>query len=145
MPARYRGKDSINPPIRWSGVPPNARELVLVAEDVDVPLRGPLVHTILYAMPTSKKGIEAGEIPKLEPRGRDRIPGASLGKAAGMGPGWLAVTPIPGHGAHRYIFQIFALDEPLPLQRDPLSKKALLDLMSGHVIARGSTFGLAEA
>ena len=62
-----------------------------------------------------------------------------------MGPGWLAVTPIPGHGPHRYIFQVFALDEPLPLQREPLSKKALLDLMAGHVIARGTMFGLAEA
>ncbi len=144
MPARYRGLEGINPPLRWSNVPANARELVLIVEDADVPLRAPLVHTILYAIPPSKGGIEAGDIPKVHRGAPERIAGASLGRGS-VGLGWLPVTPIPGHGPHRYVFQLFALDDSLPLQHKPLSKKQLLEMMAGHVIARGITIGLAEA
>ena len=145
MPAAYRGIDGTNPPIRWTNVPPEAQELVLVAEDVDVPMTAPLVHAILYAMLPSKAGIEAGDIPKLRRGGLDRIPGASLGKGAGFGPGWVPVTPIPSHGPHRYVFQVFALDARLPPFAKPPSKRALVDAMAGHVIARGATIGTAEA
>ncbi len=144
MPSRYRGLQGINPPIRWSNVPPGAHELVMVVEDVDVPLCAPLVHTILYAMVPSKGGIEAGDIPEVHRGAPDRIAGASLGKGS-VGLGWLPVTPIPGHGPHRYVFQLFALDEAVPLQHKPLAKKQLLDMMAGHVIARGVMVGLAEA
>lgn len=144
MPSRYRGMDGTNPPLRWSNVPANARELVLIVEDVDVPLAAPLVHSILYAMAPSKSSIEAGDIPKVHRGAPERIAGASLGKGS-VALGWLPVTPIPGHGPHRYVFQLFALDETLPLQHKPLSKKQLLHLMAGHVIARGVTVGLAEA
>lgn len=145
MPAAYRGTSGVNPPIRWTNVPTDAREFVLIAEDVDAPMRAPLVHTILYAMVPTKTGVDAGEIPKMRPTGNDRIPGASLGKSAGLGPGWLPVTPIPGHGPHRYVFQVFALDARLPLFAKPPSKRDLLHAMAGHVIARGATIGTAEA
>ncbi len=144
MPARYRGVDGINPPLRWSNVPSNARDLVLIVEDVDVPLPAPLVHTILYEMSPTKRGMDAGDIPNVQPRNPERIAGASLGKGS-AGRGWLPVTPIPGHGPHRYVFQLFALDEKPPLHKKTLSKKELLATMAGHVIARGVTIGLAEA
>ena len=145
MPAAYRGIDGTNPPIRWTNVPPATKELVLITEDVDVPMRTPLVHAMLYAMLPSKTGVDAGDIPKLRRGALDRVPGASLGKGAGFGPGWVPVTPIPGHGPHRYVFQVFALDSKLPLFAKPPSKPALLDAMAGHVIARGATVGTAEA
>ncbi len=144
MPARYRGFDGINPPLRWTNLPPGARDLVLIVEDADVPSRAPLVHSILYEMSPTKNGIEAGDIPKVHRGAPDRISGASLGKGP-VGLGWLPVTPIPGHGPHRYVFQLFALDEKLPLQHKTLSKKDLLAMMAGHVVARGVTIGLAEA
>ena len=145
MPAAYRGMEGINPPIRWSNVPPEAQELVLIVEDVDVPMRAPLVHAMLYAMLPTKPGIEAGDLPKLGRGVPDRIAGASLGKGAGLGPGWVPVTPIPGHGPHRYVFQTFALDTKLPLFSSTPSKRELLDAMAGHVIARGATVGTAES
>lgn len=145
MPAAYRGTSGVNPPIRWSNLPPETREVVMIVEDVDVPMTAPLVHAILYAMLPTKNGIGAGDIPKLRRGNFDRIPGASLGKGAGFGPGWVPVTPIPGHGPHRYVFQVFALDTKLPLVAKPPSKKALLEAMAGHVIARGATVGTAEA
>jgi len=47
--------------------------------------------------------------------------------------------------AHRYVFQVFALDRALEPFAKPPSKHRLLAAMAGHVIARGATVGLAEA
>ncbi len=144
MPAAYRGKDALFPPLRWSNVPCGTRELVLVAEDVDVPFPQPLVHAIVYGISPERTSLAAGEIPSPK-LGRAANAGElKLGKAAGIAPGYLPPTPIPGHGPHRYVYQLFALDEQLPAFAKPPSKKDLLHAMAGHVLARGATIGLAE-
>jgi Raf kinase inhibitor-like YbhB/YbcL family protein len=145
MPARYRGKDAVLPPLRWTGVPADARQLVLVAEDVDVPFAAPLVHAIAYGLSPQKAAFAAGEIPKAGPRTPPDLPDAWLGKAMGTFAGYLAPTPIPGHGPHRYVYQIFALDTELARFASPPSKRALLAAMAGHVLARGAVVGVAEA
>lgn len=145
MPGAYRGKDGVFPPLAWSNVPPGTRELVLIVEDVDVPLPVPVVHAIAYGIAPDKGGFEAAEIPNLRLRNSDRIPGASLGKAAGLAPGYAPPTPIPGHGPHRYVYQLFALDARLPRFAKPPRKRELLAAMAGHTIARGALVGLAEA
>ncbi len=145
MPSAYRGWRGVFPPLDWSNVPAQAKELVLIVEDVDVPFPVPLVHALAYGITPSKTGFAAGEIPKLTLGGPARIQGAELGNGAGVAPGFVPVTPIPGHGPHRYVFQLFALDTVLPRFDNPPSKEALLGSMAGHVIARGATVGLAEA
>ena len=145
MPAAYRGTKSLSPPLQWSGVPAGTQELVLVAEDVDVPFPQPLVHAIVYAMSRDATGLAAGEIPAPAFWGTGVLPDFKLGKAAGVAPGYLPVTPIPGHGPHRYVYQLFALDARLPAFSKPPSKKEIVRAMAGHVIARGATIGLAEA
>jgi phosphatidylethanolamine-binding protein (PEBP) family uncharacterized protein len=146
MPRAYRGTHALLPPLRWSGLPAGTEELVLIVEDADVPFPAPLVHAIAYAMTPAKDGLAAGEIPTIG-RGKiaQRLSGISLGKAAGFAPGYLPVTPIPGHGPHRYVYQLFALDRRLPLLARPPLRRELLPLMVGRVLARGSTIGLAEA
>jgi Raf kinase inhibitor-like YbhB/YbcL family protein len=145
LPQRYRGFGGIFPPLEWSGVPPEAKELVLIVEDVDVPLPAPLVHAIAYAIPATKRSFAAGDIPKLGVGTSPSAPGALLGKSAGIAAGFVPVTPIPGHGPHRYVFQVFALDVNLTPFAHPPTKKELVAAMAGHVIARGATVGLAEA
>ena len=145
MPAAYRGPHSLSPPLHWSNVPAAAQELVLIAEDVDVPFPQPLVHAIVYGMPPEQTALEAGAIPAAKPGGATTAGSLSFGKAAGFAPGYLAVTPIPGHGPHRYVYQLFALDTRLPAFTRPPTKRRLLAALAGHVIARGVTIGLAEA
>ena len=145
MPAAYRGTKSLSPPLQWSNVPEGTRELVLVAEDVDVPFPQPLVHTIVYGMTPDRTSLAAGEIPGPKLGGAGEAAGLKFGKAAGVAPGYLPVTPIPGHGPHRYVYQLFALDMRLPAFSKPPSKKEIVDAMAGHVIARGATIGIAEA
>ncbi|HYB38817.1 MAG TPA: hypothetical protein VEF72_25885 [Mycobacterium sp.] len=46
---------------------------------------------------------------------------------------------MPGHGPHRYRFQAFAMDAPIPDR--VTTAKALLATMPGHVLARGVLTG----
>jgi phosphatidylethanolamine-binding protein (PEBP) family uncharacterized protein len=137
MPVSSAGKgvgDNASPPLRWTGVPPAARQLVLIIDDVDVPLPRPLLHTVAVIEP-GVRDVDAGA---LQPgiSGIRFIPGdlRNLGYA---GP-----RPISGHGPHRYRFHVLALDEPI---EDHITKaKALLKQMAGHVMARGVLTGTYE-
>jgi hypothetical protein len=51
--------------------------------------------------------------------------------------------PPEGHGPHRYIFTLYALDSKLEL-KPGLSKKELLDAIDGHVLAETTLTGTYE-
>jgi Raf kinase inhibitor-like YbhB/YbcL family protein len=137
MPAASAGKgvgDNMSPPLRWTGLPSETRQVVLIIDDVDVPLPRPLLHTIAVIDPTLDD-VAAGS---LRPGATGmRFIRADLGQLGYAGP-----RPIPGHGPHHYRFQVFAIDQTIP---DSVSKaKALLAAMSGHVLARGLLTGTYE-
>lgn len=134
MPTTSAGKgvgDNTSPQLSWSGIPPHTRQVVLIIDDVDVPLPRPLLHTVAVIEP-SVRNVEAGElVPGTT--GLRFVPG-SLGHRGYAGP-----RPIPGHGPHRYRFLVFALDEPIA---DSVTKvKVLLQQMAGHLLARGVLTG----
>ena len=55
MPASSAGKgvgDNVSPQLRWTGLPPETRHVVLIIDDIDVPLPRPLLHTIAVIEPT---------------------------------------------------------------------------------------------
>jgi hypothetical protein len=137
MPSSSGGKgvgDNTSPQLRWDGLPPQTRQLVLIIDDVDVPLPRPLLHTIAVIEPT----VEAVAVGSLRPGTAGiRFIRADLGHRGYAGP-----RPIPGHGPHHYRFHLFALDEPIA---DSVSTaKALLAAMAGHVLARGMLTGTYE-
>jgi phosphatidylethanolamine-binding protein (PEBP) family uncharacterized protein len=145
MPSAYRGKDGVFPPISWSDLPPATASVVLIVEDVDVPLPQPAVHAIAYGIEPAMTGFAADGIPKVRFGGFEHAEGAWLGLAFGLAPGYAPPTPIPGHGPHRYVYEVFALDVALRRFDRPPSKARLLAAMAGHVLARGAVVGLAEA
>jgi Raf kinase inhibitor-like YbhB/YbcL family protein len=141
MPKRHAGKrigDNISPELEWSAPPAGTVELVLVVQDPDVPFPQPAVH-----------GLTAGINPALEHLPENAIsadsavPDIRHGKAILGLRGWVGPTPIPSHGAHAYVFQMFALDRRLDLP-DSFSLKQALGMMSGHVIGRARLDGSYE-
>lgn len=59
LPTRYRSEgDDISPPLAWSGVPAEAAELVVVAEDPDNE-EGLFTHWLVYGIPPT-----VGELPE---------------------------------------------------------------------------------
>ena len=137
MPQSSAGKGvgaDTSPALRWAGVPPETRQLVLLMDDVDVPLPRPLFHTIAVIEPTVDS-VAAGA---LQPGTAGiRFVRADLGNRGYAGP-----RPIPGHGPHRYRFHVFAIDTPIA--DDIARAKALLTAMAGHVLARGTLTGTYE-
>jgi phosphatidylethanolamine-binding protein (PEBP) family uncharacterized protein len=137
LPATSAGKgvgEDRSPQLSWNGIPPQTQQMVLIIDDVDVPLPRPLLHTVAVIGP-GVRSVDAGEL-KPGTEGLRFIPG-SLGHRGYAGP-----RPIPGHGPHRYRFLLFALDEPVA--ESATKAKALRKQMAGHVLARGVLTGTYE-
>ena len=135
IPQKHAGKgvgDNVSPALRWTGVPAQARQLVLIMDDPDVPMPKPLMHTIAVIEP-ELGGLGEGEL-------KPGTTGVRLIKA--FGDTYLGPRPIPGHGPHHYRFLVFALDQRVP--DGVADHAALLSAIAGHVLARGVLTGTYE-
>ena len=108
MPASSAGKgvgDNISPPLHWTGLPPEAKQVVLIIDDVDVPLPRPLLHTIVV--------IEPG------------VDGVAEGA---LRPGSAGMRFIPGGFGHLgYVTKIFLTAVAVALTAMPIAPAAQAD------------------
>ena len=129
------GKDT-SPPLAWSGVPANAKSLVLIVDDPDAPdpaaPRMTWVHWVLYNIPSTATGLPQAAAHGALPPGT--LDGLNDWKRTGYG------GPCPPIGRHRYFHKVYALDTLLPDLKKP-SKAELEQAMKGHVIAEGQIIG----
>jgi Raf kinase inhibitor-like YbhB/YbcL family protein len=135
IPQKHAGKgvgDNVSPALQWTGVPADTKQLVLIMDDLDVPMPKPLMHTIAVIEP-DVGGLAEGEL-------KPGTTGVRLVKA--FGATYVGPRPIPGHGPHHYRFLVFALDQKIP--HSVADRKALLAAMAGHVVARGGLTGSYE-
>jgi phosphatidylethanolamine-binding protein (PEBP) family uncharacterized protein len=135
IPQKHAGKgvgDNVSPALQWTGAPADTKQLVLIMDDLDVPMPKPLMHTIAVLEP-HLGGLGEGEL-------KPGTTGVRLIKA--FGDTYVGPTPIPGHGPHHYRFVLLALDERVP--DGVADKKALLSAIAGHVVARGTLTGTYE-
>jgi Raf kinase inhibitor-like YbhB/YbcL family protein len=140
IPARYTADgEKLSPPLRWTGVPEGAAGVVLVIEDPDAPAPTPLVHTLAWALQGHDAELAEGALKSPGSEGE----AISLGRNSFFGASYLPPDPPPGHGPHRYCFQLFALDRAPELSGAPV-RTELVHAMKGHVIARGLLVGAYE-
>jgi Raf kinase inhibitor-like YbhB/YbcL family protein len=139
LPARCT-KDGrgLSPALSWQGVAIDTAALALLVEDADSPTPQPLVHAIVYGLNPYDAELKEGAI-AADVADEQWI----LGRNSLLGPGWLPPDPPPGHGPHRYAFQLYALDQTLLLTMRP-GRGELLQEMQGHVIAKGCLLGIYE-
>ncbi len=140
MPIRFTADGAeLSPPLQWSGLPDGAASLALLVEDVDAPFPRPLVHLLLHALPPTLNGLAEGAVPTRMAQSRMFSAGRnSFGRR-----GWLPPSPVPGHGAHRYVFQLFALSEQFGPRRVP-GRGALLVAMRRSLLGYGRLIGHYE-
>jgi Raf kinase inhibitor-like YbhB/YbcL family protein len=106
IPARYTADgEGVSPPLQWSGIPSGAASLVLVVEDADAPTSEPLVHAILVDIPPGDGSMQEAALQSPGHDGND----VHAGRNSYLRAGWIPPDPPPGHGQHRYAFQLFAL------------------------------------
>jgi Raf kinase inhibitor-like YbhB/YbcL family protein len=133
--------EKISPPLRWTGVPPAARTLVLLVEDPDAKEPKPFVHWVLYNMADTRTELPpaVAGLPKLT-----QLEGALQGRGSHGHTGYVGPHPPKADPPHHYHFQLFALDTTLTL--DPNASRAkVLDAMKGHVVAAGELVGTFKA
>jgi Raf kinase inhibitor-like YbhB/YbcL family protein len=122
--------DGDSPQLAWSGVPTDAKELVLTVDD---PKAGHYVHWTVLGIPPTVMGTSEDE----DPDG-----GEDAENSAGDD-GWTPPCPPEGDGTHEYEFAIYAVDAPLGLP-DDASHDDLRAALEDHALARGvlkGTFG----
>lgn len=141
IPIAHAGKglgDGVSPPLRWSNLPPDTAELVLIVEDPDAPLPTPSVHLIATGVPPDANGLPAGAL-----NATSHSEGLQLHHGRLKRKGYFGPLPPPGHGSHRYVFQLFALVQPVETS-ETLNRKTFLEAIEGKVVARGRLTGLFE-
>lgn len=138
MPVRCAGKgvgDNTSPALSWTGVPAQAVELVLIMEDPSAPLPRPFVHMVVTGIPPDRAGFAEGELAAGNL-------GIAFGRSSIGSKGYEGPRPVPGHGPHSYVFQLFALDRPLGLSEP--RRKAVLAAAQRAVVGRARLDGLYE-
>lgn len=123
------------PGIEWIDLPDGTRSIVLLVEDADIPFAVPVTHLIVHSIDPAATGIETGAV-KAFMAGPSSA-GWSCGRNFLGAVGWTPPAPPPGHGMHRYAFQVFALDNE-PVFRHPPRRGRLMRTIRRHILAQGS-------
>jgi len=118
--------DDAAPPLAWANPPQGTRSFALVMDDPDAP-RGVFTHWLVYDIPATARSLG-------DDHGAKTLPN-SFG-----GPGYGGPCPPPGHGAHRYVFTLHALDVPA-LDVHGHTRDALERALRGHTIATARLTG----
>jgi Raf kinase inhibitor-like YbhB/YbcL family protein len=130
IPAKYScdTDNPPNPPLAFSGVPKNAKSLVLIVEDIDIPTSmmpaGVFDHWIVVDISPDSKGFKEGE-------GAQGVNG--MGK-----PGYIG--PCPPDREHRYVFTLYALDTKLG-DAKVTNRKEFEASMKSHIIEKAEYLG----
>ena len=138
IPKKYTGEGAdVSPPLAWSNIPKDTKELALICDDPDAPTSEPWVHWVIYKIPANATGLPEG-LP------REKTLKTPAGAAQGVNSfdkvGYGGPMPPKGHGTHHYHFKLYALDQPVASPAG-VDKKKLLAEIREHELGRGELVG----
>ena len=135
MPMRLTQEGpNLSPALVFSGVPPQARSLVLIADDPDAPdpaaPKRVWLHWLVVNIDPAAQAFSEGH---------DTCPPDALAAVNDSGVrGWSG--PRPPIGRHRYFFRLYALDTVLTLPEN-FTRAQAEAAMQGHILEEASTMG----
>ena len=129
-----------SPRLNWTPVS-TARSYAVLVEDPDAPTAKPFVHWLAWniardthELPGDIRVDVASQIPPGMRQGSN-----DLGEI-----GWFGPRPPVGDSAHRYHFQVLALDTMIDLP-EGATREELLAQIDGHVLAKGELVATSQA
>ncbi len=61
IPRKYTGEgEDVSPPLEWTGLPAETREVALICDDPDAPMPEPFVHWVVYKISANGAGFPEG-------------------------------------------------------------------------------------
>ena len=135
------GGEDLSPQLSWSGFPDATRSFAITCYDPDAPTQSGFWHWAVANIPATVTELPAGAGSVEHP---DLPPGAvTLPNDAGM-LGYVGAAPPAGHGPHRYIFTVHAVDVD-HLDVDAGSTPAFLGFnLFSHTLARAMIIATFE-
>ena len=130
IPQRHTNDgENVSPPLQWSKVPPETKQLVLICHDPDAPLPLGFTHWTLYNIPPDVTEIAEGEGNKY-----------TEGLNTSGSNGYTGPAPPKGHGVHHYYFWLYALNQPIVF-KPGLNREELLSAIADSVTAQARLVG----
>jgi Raf kinase inhibitor-like YbhB/YbcL family protein len=137
LPAKYTADGpGISPPIAWHLIPADAESIAVIVEDADSPTPHPLVHAIVVGIAPADGSLEEGALSSPDQ-------GIETGRNSFLKQAWLPPDPPPGHGVHRYVFQVFALRAGTPFSHAP-GRGEVIEAILDRAVAAGCLIGTYE-
>ncbi|HKX83697.1 MAG TPA: YbhB/YbcL family Raf kinase inhibitor-like protein [Pyrinomonadaceae bacterium] len=125
---------NISPPLSWTGVSPDAKSLILVVKDPDAP-NGTFIHWVLYNLPPNIGGLP-DDVPADE-----NLDNGGQQCTNGFGDiGYGGPCPPPGDKAHRYFFDLYALDAEISLP-SKVSESEINNTIRDSIVDEGHLMG----
>jgi Raf kinase inhibitor-like YbhB/YbcL family protein len=122
------GGQDISPQLSWSGFPAGTRSFVVTMCDPEAPTVCGFWHWTVVNLPSSVTQLPTGA---GDESGSKLPAGAFHLKNDARTASYVGAGPPPGHGRHRYIFAVLAL-EAQRIEIDPEATPALLMFMLFH-------------
>lgn len=130
---------SVSPHLSWSGLPEGTKSLAVTCLDPDAPTGAGFWHWSVFNIPADTSELPSGAGSKA-----DLGVGAVALRNDSGGPEYYGAAPPQGHGPHRYLFAVHALDvDELDIDKDATATVLGFNLYF-HSIARAIVWGWAE-
>ena|SRR5690349_7531991 len=135
IPSRFTcDGENRSPPLEWSGVPDGTQGFALIVHDPDAP-RGDFTHWVVFDIRAGVRCFDDGAAP---------IQVALEGINDAGNVGYRGPCPPPGHGAHRYVFELYALDISHLALGEGAARQEVERKIEGHILAKAQLTGTYE-